>query len=75
MKKFLKKLKLLSVMQMMKHNVKRQNEKSPEKVSLSPQREASNARVRDGNLISDEMQAGKGFGAMHTPEDPLEQLK
>lgn len=42
---------------------------------MSLQREASNAKVRDGNLISDEMQSGKGFDAMHTPGDPLEQLK
>jgi hypothetical protein len=72
---FKKKSKLYLVMQMMRHNVKKQKEKSPEKISLSPQREASGAKVSDGDLLHGQMQAGKGYGATHSPGGPLEDLK
>ncbi|MHB8138679.1 MAG: hypothetical protein ACYDGO_09885 [Smithellaceae bacterium] len=64
---FRKKSKLILVMQMMQHNVKTQKEKSPEEISLSTQREASGTKVREGDLLRGELQAGKGFGETHSP--------
>ena len=49
--------------------------KSPEKISFSLPWEASGTKVREGDLLHGEMQAGKGFGATHSPGVPLVKLK
>ena len=66
---------MFPLMQMLQHNVKRQKEKNPEKISMSLQREASGTKVWECDPIHGEMQAGKGFGATHDLGGELEDLK
>ena len=66
---------MFPLMQMMQHNVKRQKENNPEKISMSLQREVSGTKVWERDPIHGEMQAGKGYGATHDPGGELEDLK